>query len=466
MPARAQNQRKNASHRSLPQSSGSAAPQGRRKRASHENALPNSNTRVSQTRTNGRTSGGDRTASRTAHDLAPTAGRLVDLCNECECILRPEEKEANERDVTAAARWGRCDDCYRKSPAPNAPIGGPSYSFGTSFRYVTVPQTESTTSPTSAGAGPSYPPCQHRARPQPVPCPHCEASALHRKLRQTLTLHHGPRPNHPPRPVATRRFAAYDAEAERAVREGRIFQRLPTQITWCSHCQREYCAGDCSSTAFEIEAANLRGDTPRAAPAEEGYSSSETLRPERGQVLYSPALQRRHEVRNAAIQTRKPRVQNKATQTEAEALLLPTPAPIAVQRIVRLVLFLVTASLLLAFAVGLPGAHARPLTAAENLPSSAAQLCRSFAAISLITVIAKGLKSLVAAAPYPEIPILPEANTAAIATFCAALATAGAYAWRGGNKGVFGEEVVAEEFLRHSRWEDFLRDPANPDFAD
>ena len=137
-----------------------------------------------------------------------------------------------------------------------------------------------------------------------------------------MTLHYGPGPNQPPRPVATRRFTAYDAEAGRAVQEGRIFQRQPTQITWCTHCQREYCAGDCSSTAFENEAAILRGDTPRAAPAEEGYSSSETLRPGRREVLYSPALQRRHEVRNAAGQTKKPRVQSKATQTEAEALTL------------------------------------------------------------------------------------------------------------------------------------------------
>ena len=28
---------------------------------------------------------------------------------------------------------GRCDDCYRRSPAPIAPIGGPSSVFGTSF---------------------------------------------------------------------------------------------------------------------------------------------------------------------------------------------------------------------------------------------------------------------------------------------------------------------------------------------
>ena len=68
--------------------------------------------------------------------------------------------------------------------------------------------------------------------------------------------------------------------------------------------------------------------------------------------------------------------------------------------------------------------------------------------------------------PYPEIPILPEASTTAVATFCTALTAAAAYAWQGGNKEVFGEEVAAEEFLRHSRWEDFLSDPAHPDFAD
>ena len=203
-----------------------------------------------------------------------------------------------------------------------------------------------------------------------------------------------------------------------------------------------------------------------AAPVEEGYSSSETLPPERRQILYSPALQQRHEVKNAAIQTRKPRVQNKETQTEAEALPLPTPAPLSLQRIIRLVLFLAAASLLLVFAAGLPGAHARPLTATENFPSSAAHLFRSFATISLITVIAKAIASLVAAAPYPEIPTLPKANTAAVAAFCAALATAAAYTWQGGNKEVFGEEVVTDEFLRHSRWEDFLWNPASPDFAD
>ena len=66
-----------------------------------------------------------------------------------------------------------------------------------------------------------------------------------------MTLHHGPRPNQPPRPVITKRFTAYEAEAEEAVRKERIFKRQPMLITWCIHCQREYCAGDCSTTSFE-----------------------------------------------------------------------------------------------------------------------------------------------------------------------------------------------------------------------
>ena len=72
--------------------------------------------------TDGRTSDGGRTAQRTARDPAPTADRLAELCSKCEYYLRREEMQANERPVTAAARRGRCDDCYRKSPAPNTPI--------------------------------------------------------------------------------------------------------------------------------------------------------------------------------------------------------------------------------------------------------------------------------------------------------------------------------------------------------
>ena len=328
-----------------------------------------------------------------------------------------------------------------------------------------APEGESTTSPTPAGAGPSYPPCKHRSRTWTTPCPHCEADALHRKLRQTLTLHHGPRPNQPPRPVATRRFAAYDAEVETAVREGRIFQRQPTQITWCTYCQREYCAGDCSSTAFENEAATLRGDTPKAAPAEAGYSSSETLRPERRQVLYSPALQRRHEAKNAAIQTRKPRVQNRATQTEAEALPLLTPAPLALQRIIHLVLFLAAASLLLAFAAGLPGANARPLAAFEHFPSSSAGLLRSIVAISLIVAASRFLVTQAAAA-VTTIPELPVPTTAAATVFISAIAAGYLLVRRPRPETEESVEVINEETRADKNWEPFLRDISAPEFAD
>ena len=183
-------------------------------------------------------------------------------------------------------------------------------------------------------------------------------------------------------------------------------------------------------------------------------------------MLYSPALQRRHEVKNAAIQTRKPRVQNKATQTEAEGIPLPAPASLVLQRIIRLVLFLVTASLLLAFTAGLPSAHERSLAASESFPSSATHLLRSFVTISIVAIIAKKLARFAAAALYPEIPVLPETNTTAVAAFCTALAAAATFAWKGGNKEVFGEGVIGEEFLRHSRWDEFLRNRSNPEFAD
>ena len=88
--------------------------------------------------------------------------------------------------------------------------------------------------------------------------------------------------------------------------------------------------------------------------------------------------------------------------------------------------------------------------------------------ISLVTVIGKRLISKIAAAPYPEIAILPEANRAAraVAACCAMLATATKYAWQGWHKEVFGDEVVMEEYPRHHRWEEFRRDPTNSDFAE
>ena len=65
--------------------------------------------RVSLTRTSGRISGGGHTAPRTAHDPVPSAGRLIELRNEFECILDPEEREANA--YNAAAHRYQCKDC-------------------------------------------------------------------------------------------------------------------------------------------------------------------------------------------------------------------------------------------------------------------------------------------------------------------------------------------------------------------
>ena len=163
MPQPVRNQHEEAFASSSTRNSESGTPHNRRRRASRQNALRNSNTHVSQTPTRGRTFDGDHMAQHTDHDPTLTAGRLVKLCSECECYVLPEEREANERNAISTAHRGPCNDSYHKSLAHITPIGGPSYSFGTS--YVLVPQTESTICPTSVGARPSYPPCQHRARP-------------------------------------------------------------------------------------------------------------------------------------------------------------------------------------------------------------------------------------------------------------------------------------------------------------
>lgn len=92
-----------------------------------------------------------------------------------------------------------------------------------------------------------------------------------------------------------------------------------------------------------------------------------------------------------AVETRRPRMRNRATQTEAEALLLLTPAPLTAQRMVRLVLLLINASLLLAFIAALPSADARPLSANNYLPSSFVEPFRSIFSVSLVVVASKFL---------------------------------------------------------------------------
>lgn len=132
MPQPAQNPPKMASRCSSARNNESGEPPDPPTLVSHENAPRNSNTRASRTCTSGRTSDGGHTAPRTAHDPAPSLDCLAEICSECECYLRPEEKEANEHN--SPTRRELCDEHYRQSPAPIAPMGGPSYNFGTSFR--------------------------------------------------------------------------------------------------------------------------------------------------------------------------------------------------------------------------------------------------------------------------------------------------------------------------------------------
>ena len=171
------------------------------------------------------------------------------------------------------------------------------------------------------------------------------------------------------------------------------------------------------------------------------------------------------EVKNAAIQTRKPRVQSRATQTEAEALPLPTPAPLALQRIIRLVLFLAAVSLLLTLAAGLPGAHARPLTVGEHFPTSTMSLFRSFVSGSLVVVISKFLVTHVSAA-VTTIPDLPEPTTAVATIFVSAIAAGYLLVRQPRPDTEEAVEVVDEEERADERWVPFLRDIAAPEYVD
>ena len=243
-----------------------------------------------------------------------------------------------------------------------------------------------------------------------MPCDSCQEEEYDQYVRCRLLAENAA-------PFPANHFAAYELEVEKAEKEKRIFQRRPTPITWCTHCKQNYCTEDCGTTRFDREADTLRGDTPIAAPAEEGYSSSETVRP-RG-ILYSPALVRKIETRNKAVQTRKSRTRNRATQTEAEAI--PLRAPPHATRVIYLILVLVASSIALAGLAAIPGAHARPLTAMRHSPSSSAELLRAIASISLIVVGSKFLFAKAAAA-VTTIPELPEPTVVGATAFVAAVA--------------------------------------------
>ena len=209
---------------------------------------------------------------------------------------------------------------------------------------------------------------------------------------------------------------------------------------------------------YENEASALRGETPKAASAEEGYSSSETIRRE---VLYSPTLALK--MKNKATQTRRPRVRNRATQTEAEAI--PLQNPLKPGRIARVLLFLAMASLILSWIAAIPAAAARPLSAGEPLPSSTVDFFRSLVSLSLVVVASRFLVTRVSAA-VTTIPHLPEATSAAATAFLAAIAADYLLVRRPRPDTEEASEVVDEEKQVDERWVPFLRDIATPEYAD
>ena len=351
--------------------------------------------------------------------------------------------------------------------------------------------TESTVS-SRGEAGPSYPPCPHRARPQSVPCGHCAKINDHHALRPTISLTNGinfPACEHQGEgfllpcdncqeekndqyvrcrllaenaaPFPADHFASYEVEVEKAEKEKRIFQRRPTPITWCIPCKQDHCKEDCGTVGFNREADALRGDTPVAVPAEEEYSSSETIRLR--EILYSPALVRKIETRNKAVQTKRSRTRNRATQTETE--VIPPHASRHVIRIIYLVLLLAAVGLALTGLAAIPGAHARPLTAAEHFPSSSAGLLRSIVSISLVIVASKFMVTHVSAA-VTAIPALPEPTTTAAATFVAAIAAGYLLVQRPSLDAEEAVEVVDQDKLANEQWVPFLWDIAAPEFED
>ena len=406
-----------------------------------------------------------------------------EVCPQCQCLLSRSEKNKNK---VGKARRGRCDDCFRSMPAPVTDMGGPSYSS-----RIGNATTESTF--TSHGeAGPSYPPCQHRARPQSVPCGHCAKINHHRTLRQTISLTNGfnsPACEHRgagfllpcdncqeekydqyvrcrllaenAAPFPADHFAAYEAEVRKAEKEKRIFQRRPTPITWCIRCNQDHCTEDCGTTRFEKEAEVVRGDTPIAAPIEEGYSSSETVRQQK--ILYSPALVRKIETRNRAIQTKQSRTRNRATQTEAEAI--PLHAPSYVTRVAYLILLRAAASIALAGLAAIPGADARPLTATENFPSSAPGLLRAVVSVSLVIIASKSL-FVKAAAAVTTIPELLEPTAVGATAFVAAIAAGYLLVRRPRPETEESVEVIDEAIKASENWEPFLRDISAPEFTE
>ena len=168
-------------------------------------------------------------------------------------------------------------------------------------------------------------------------------------------------------------------------------------------------------------------------------------------------------MKNKAIQTRRPHVRDRATQTEAEAI--PPRKPSRPGRIIHLFLFLVAASLILSWIAAIPGAEARPFHTGEHFPSSSAGLLRSIVSISLVVVASRFLV-IHAAATVTTIPELPEPTAAAATAFVMAIATGYLLVQRLRPDTEESLEVVDETSRANENWEPFFRDISAPEFAE
>lgn len=169
------------------------------------------------------------------------------------------------------------------------------------------------------------------------------------------------------------------------------------------------------------------------------------------------------EAKNKAVQTRRPRTRNRATQTEKETF--PLPAPPVASRLICAVLLLVYVSLLLALITAFPGADARSLSAGEHLPSTSTGLLRAIVSLSLVIVVSKFLVTQAAAA-VTTIPELPEPTTAGATAFVAAIAAGYFLVRRPRPETEEAVEVIDEAAKASEKWEPFLRDISAPEFAE
>ena len=168
-------------------------------------------------------------------------------------------------------------------------------------------------------------------------------------------------------------------------------------------------------------------------------------------------------MKNKAIQTKRPHVRDRATQTEAEAI--PPRKPSRPGRIIHLFLLLVAASLILSWIAAIPTAAARPLSAGQHLPASTMEFFRSLVSVSLVVIASKFLATHASAA-VTTIPELPEPTAAAATAFMAALAAAYLLVKKPRPDTEEAVEVVGSEAQADAQWIPFLRDISAPEFSE